>query len=146
MLWVRETIIFFLLLLFYSCLDPPSILDILELTFVWAYFEQPLGNFFICPKFKKYPIFRQKVPQNFWNMLNPPPSPHLISKIRSKKGKQKYLKTFGFQCNPPFWTMSKTLLDNVQNKDSFCMASLRRKEKIVKTKGKWRGKMNPSKG
>ena len=67
-----------------------------------------------------YPIFRQKVPQNFWNMVIPPPPPPPIycPKESQNRRKQNYLKTFGFRLNPPpFWTMSK-------RKTLFFMSSL----------------------
>ena len=63
---------------------PPLILDIREVTFVSAHFGQPWGNFCKGPKIKYLPNIKAKVPQNFWVLVIPHPSPHLMSKRRSK--------------------------------------------------------------
>ena len=53
-------------------LKPPFILDIFEVTFVLAYFGQPLGDLLYAKNLNIYTISRQKVPKTPWNMLNTP--------------------------------------------------------------------------
>ena len=87
---------------------PPLILDTREVTFL------KVQNSNI------YPIFRQKVPQNFWNMVDPP---FLLPSINVQKrvqiGENKTTSNFGIPVDLP------PLLDNVQKKAAFFfMASL----------------------
>jgi hypothetical protein len=74
-------------------------------------FRHPRGTFFINPfwtTFFKvqnsniYPIFRQKVPQNFWNLVIPPPLPpiNVQKKVKLEENKTTS-KLFGFWLTPP---------------------------------------------
>ena len=79
---------------------PPSFLNILEVFFVSPHLDNCEVTFISAKDSNIYQIFRQKLPQNYWNMVKPtfPPCP----KRGSKLGKTK-------QPPPPplLWTMSK---------------------------------------
>ena len=84
---------------------PPLILDVPEVTFV----PPILGNCDVTFRYAKnlniYPILGLKVPQNFWNMVTLTPPPIQCPKEGKNRGKQNYLKTFGFRLDlppPPF--------------------------------------------
>ena len=93
-----------------SSLDPtPLILDIRGVTFVSAHFGQPWGNFWVGPKLKYLPIFWKTSASKLLEHGQPTPStPIYYPKEGQTRGKQNYLKTFGFRLNlHPFLTMSK---------------------------------------
>ena len=63
-----------------------------------------------------YQIFRQKVPQNFWNLViptRPPFAPFNVKTEAQNRVKPNYLKTVGFRLNLPL------LLDHVRKKALF---------------------------
>jgi hypothetical protein len=69
-----------------------------------------LDNFLEVQNSNIYPIFRQKVPQNFWNMVIPPPSPPIFVQNNVKIGEKKLPQNFWIPVGPappPFWTMSE---------------------------------------
>ena len=97
-----------------SGLQPPcsSILDILEVNLVSAVLDTREVTFSEAKNSNIYPILRQNVLQNFWNMVNPTPPFNVPKrvKIEQNKATSKLL----YSC----WTPTP-LLDSVQKKDAF---------------------------
>ena len=88
---------------------PPLILDMPEVPFVLAHLDNRKLTFIWAKNLNIYPIFRQKLLQNFWNMVSPPHLPNLMSKRVLNCGNTNLPQNFWIQVGPPlFWTLSKT--------------------------------------